>query len=787
MASATTYSGQGGGGDDALYGEEGNDVLEGGGGADEIMGGGGSDTAAYTMSDEAVTIDLRYVDHLTRPEAKGGDATGDEFMSIENVRGSAEDDMLTGDTAANMLFGNQGDDMLMGGGGNDTLHGGMDDDVLDGGMGNDKVVGDKGDDTLTGGEGDDMFVFLEGHGDNVITDFSGKDKIFLGSPTVPLPSATVREILRNEVKTGDGQYKYAWKDVTFTTDVELTNSDFNVRPSNTLTDDPDEWPDDFFTSATAAARAQAGNNEIYGLEGNDKIDGGRGNDELYGNSGNDTLMGGSGRDYLDGGRGDDKLYGGTGNDSLMGGTGNDTLAGDKGNDRLTGGDGYDRFVFSKDNGSNTVTDFENGMDTIVLNGVASDDEDEVVEDVLGTVEASGGEYTYEWNGTVFTVVADDALTAEDFDSMVAAETPDDDGKTPDDDDGKTPDDDDGETMGIPEYSSGAYMLGEPTAPAKGVGWATDTEPADNTGEDEIVGGTGNDTINGGIRDDSLWGGDGNDMLNGDDDHDLLVGGDGDDALVGGEGLDTLWGGEGADDLDGGPGDDLLYADREDTRISGGAGDTDGMDTVSLAGQTKGFADLVELGATSINPGNAPVIFVENFIGSEGEDEVSTSTSTGAMIEGRGGDDELTGGGGSDTIKGGDNDDTIMGLGEADKLYGNDGDDTIDGGDGDDTIDGGAGADELTGGPGNDTFVWGHGDTVTDFRESSGNDLIDLPAGTSASELVFTKVVADATVGDVMVKLGSESMTLEGLDADTYAALTDPTADAASLSDYFLFG
>ena len=206
-------------------------------------------------------------------------------------------------------------------------------------------------------------MFLEGHGDDMITDFTpGEDMIYLGG-TKPVSSAVVRDILRNYVKTGDGLYEYEWKDVTFTTNVELEQGDFNVLPSNTLTGDDDMWPDneDFPGSETA----QRGNNEIYGLGGDDEIDGGRGNDKLYGNSGKDMLTGGSGRDYLDGGRGDDKLYGGTGNDSLMGGTGDDTLVGDKGNDRLTGGDGEDRFVFSKDNGSNTVTDFENDEDMIV--------------------------------------------------------------------------------------------------------------------------------------------------------------------------------------------------------------------------------------------------------------------------------------------------------------------------------------------------------------------------------------------------------------------------------------
>ena len=50
----------GGKGDDVLQGGGGHDILEGGAGADDLVGGDGKDTAAYTMSSEAVMVDLRY-------------------------------------------------------------------------------------------------------------------------------------------------------------------------------------------------------------------------------------------------------------------------------------------------------------------------------------------------------------------------------------------------------------------------------------------------------------------------------------------------------------------------------------------------------------------------------------------------------------------------------------------------------------------------------------------------------------------------------------------------------
>lgn len=61
------------------------------------------------------------------------------------------------------------------------------------------------------------------------------------------------------------------------------------------------------------------------------------------------------------------LYGTQGYDTLDGGAGNDYLRGYAGNDLLTGGDGADRFVFERTfaaNGTDTITDFEAGVDIL---------------------------------------------------------------------------------------------------------------------------------------------------------------------------------------------------------------------------------------------------------------------------------------------------------------------------------------------------------------------------------------------------------------------------------------
>jgi Ca2+-binding RTX toxin-like protein len=116
-------------GNDTLLGGAGNDVLVGGSGADHHDGGDGIDTAEYTSSWIGVTVDL------LKNYGAGGEAKGDTFTSIENVIGSAFDDMISGDDMVNRLTGGEGDDVLTGKGGNDFLVGGAGADKLDGGEG----------------------------------------------------------------------------------------------------------------------------------------------------------------------------------------------------------------------------------------------------------------------------------------------------------------------------------------------------------------------------------------------------------------------------------------------------------------------------------------------------------------------------------------------------------------------------------------------------------------------------------------------------------------------------
>ena len=86
-------------------------------------------------------------------------------------------------------------------------------------------------------------------------------------------------------------------------------------------------------------------------------------------SGNDTVYGDKGANIITGNAGDDSLSGGEGNDTLYGRDGSDTLAGGAGIDRLFGGADDDVFVFDTASSTDTVFDYEDGIDRIDLSAL----------------------------------------------------------------------------------------------------------------------------------------------------------------------------------------------------------------------------------------------------------------------------------------------------------------------------------------------------------------------------------------------------------------------------------
>lgn len=218
-------------GDDSIYGGTGRDVIRGGSGADLLDGGTEADWVQYHDASEGISLDL------SAGTGTAGDAAGDVFVSIENVRATRFDDVLVGTSVRNILYGEDGDDHITGAGGTDVIYG-QD--------GQDTLVGGSSQDTLYGGAGADV---IDGAG--------GSDWVRYGDAT----SGVAVSLLAGTGTMGDA-------DGDLLSNVEwLWGSDF----------------DDVLEGDNSA-------NMIRGGDGDDTITGHQGNDILQGYDGSDVFV-----------------------------------------------------------------------------------------------------------------------------------------------------------------------------------------------------------------------------------------------------------------------------------------------------------------------------------------------------------------------------------------------------------------------------------------------------------------------------------------------------------------
>ncbi len=176
----------GGNRNDSLNGGSGNDLLNGGRGIDTLIASAGSDTLRGGADNDILLgglgNDLLFggtQNDILFAES-GNDVLLGEFGN-DRLSGGDGNDTLLGGNRNDTLNGNAGNDLLVGGSGNDALIGGGQNDRLLGGTGNDQLNGSAGFDTLIGGSGNDTltgafnadtFLFTDGFGTDIITDFS---------------------------------------------------------------------------------------------------------------------------------------------------------------------------------------------------------------------------------------------------------------------------------------------------------------------------------------------------------------------------------------------------------------------------------------------------------------------------------------------------------------------------------------------------------------------------------------------------------------------------------------
>jgi serralysin len=212
---------------DHLRGFGGDDVLIGGQGADILDGGNGNDTASYETAPNGVVANLLY------PNFNTGDAKGDTYVSIENLRGSTFNDVLYGDGGVNSISGGAGNDRMAGLGGADHF---------DGGAGSDTVTYD--------GSGNAVRADLLKPGTNR-GDAAGDTYVSVEN----LDGSSFDDML-----FGDNHPNI------------IQGSSYPTLPSG-----------------NDALFGRGGNDTLNGFDGNDVLDGGPGRDVLTGGAGSDTF------------------------------------------------------------------------------------------------------------------------------------------------------------------------------------------------------------------------------------------------------------------------------------------------------------------------------------------------------------------------------------------------------------------------------------------------------------------------------------------------------------------
>ena len=612
------------------------------------------------------------------------------------------------------IDGGTGNDVLIGGGGSDTIIGGDGDDLIDGhygnlrgvdpgpeedgadyidaGAGNDTVFGGDGDDRIFGGADDDTLV--GGRGDDIIEGGSGMD-ILIG-------------------EAGD--------------DHLVGGSENDQLQGDSVSTDAAQHGDDYLDGGL-------GNDLLIGFGGNDVLIGGDGDDELQGDyagdpslSGDDSLYGGLGSDLLFGNAGNDLLVGGEGNDQLQGGEGDDVLDGGAGNDVYYGGGGADRFLWSPNQGNDTIQrswgTSSAGSVVVFGAGVTASSLvfDTFNDDLYISVEGTSGRLVIAGFG-----LGEGSSPVTGFEFA------------------------DGSRM---TYDAVRALLFQGTWQSEVIqGFSTADTIDGHAGNDTLVGNGGDDIISGGSGNDTLDGNAGADQLSGNEGNDLLRGGDGDDVLDGGTGDDQIFGnagadlivfrrGDGNDQVGGAGGLDVLRLDAsidpsEITLIRSGndlmvvlVGSNDSIRVTSHFGSSGGLA-AIEFGEggsrwTAADIAQQAVVAVVHQ-GTAGDDTFNLTTPYDSIIEAANGGNDTAVAGFSYTLPSNVENLTLTGTGDY-TLTGNSLANVLRGNSGNNTFHGGGGADTYYGGAGDDTFVIaGNGANIIELEGEGYDTAVFSPA------------------------------------------------------------
>ncbi|MDX2217028.1 MAG: choice-of-anchor Q domain-containing protein [Oculatellaceae cyanobacterium bins.114] len=270
--------------------------------------------------------------------------------------------------------------------GSGALNGTQCEDTLTGSTTNDVFTPKREDDLMTGGGGQDSYLIQLGGGTDTITDFQGvgagstpTSRVIADADTLKFTGAglTAENLLMTQIGAdvaiafdGIATVQVILKNISLATLDNLSRSTTASHDMSNLWFDGQTAPQDnldvFNADSTQGVLFNRNtvtflndlNNTVAGYDNsNDVINGQAGDDRLDGKGGNDLLRGNQGNDTLFGRDGDDRLSGGEGDDTLTGGSGKNTLS---------GAAGSDRFVLTRSGGTDTITDFIDGVDRLGL-------------------------------------------------------------------------------------------------------------------------------------------------------------------------------------------------------------------------------------------------------------------------------------------------------------------------------------------------------------------------------------------------------------------------------------
>lgn len=371
---------RGGTGNDELWGHKGNDLLYGDNGTDELHGGSGDDILHGGSGDDEMYGNLGndfIYGNNGNDYMVGG--SGDDYLdgggNNDSLSGGSGNDTLKGGGNNDELSGNSGNDVLYGENGNDVLTGGSGDDTLDGGASQDTLLGGSGNDILDGGSGSDRLE--AGSGNDILKGGSGTDSLFGHSGNDILDGGSGSDRLDG----GSGIDTADYSDWSKKISVDLNAGTVKGNGTDILVSIENIFATDYNDKIIGDHQE----NEIHAGDGADRVSGHAGNDVLYGGNGEDYLNGASGADILFGDADDDLLRGGKGADEITGGAGNDVLwGGENGvNDQAT-----DTFHFDIGSGSDSIADFEVGVDLIALSDLLVDESDDLLLALSDTSEGA---------------------------------------------------------------------------------------------------------------------------------------------------------------------------------------------------------------------------------------------------------------------------------------------------------------------------------------------------------------------------------------------------------------